>query len=307
MTKLIATSVVRGAHQGESHGGVYLVDFEAETVHQPIDWNTMEIDWQGRGWDRGLRGIAFDGERIFIAASDEIFIYNPSFKLIESHRNRYLKHAHEIFVYERHLFITSTGFDTILTFDLDKNNFSRAFYIKTDGREIGVQPFNPHKDQGPMMLNKFHINNVYCDDGGMYISGLNTGGLLMFNGKNIGISATLPLGTHNARPFGEGIIFNDTQGNTVRYATPGREKDRAFGTPLYEENELINRDLGDDKLARQGFARGLCVISDTMIAGGSSPSTIALYDLEANKLKRTANLSMDIRNGIHGLEVWPYG
>ena len=36
-----------------------------------LDWNTMGIDWQGRGWDRGLRGIAFDGETVYIAASDE--------------------------------------------------------------------------------------------------------------------------------------------------------------------------------------------------------------------------------------------
>ena len=62
LTILVATSVVRGSRQGESHGGVYLVDFDADRAVQVLDWNTMDIDWQGRGWDRGLRGIAFDGE-----------------------------------------------------------------------------------------------------------------------------------------------------------------------------------------------------------------------------------------------------
>jgi hypothetical protein len=57
LTKLIATSVVRGGHQGESHGGVYLVDFDDQSNQQVIDWDTADIDWQGRGWDRGLRGI----------------------------------------------------------------------------------------------------------------------------------------------------------------------------------------------------------------------------------------------------------
>ena len=56
MTILIATSVVRGSRQGESHGGVYLVDLDNQRVRQPIDWNTADIDWQGRGWDRGLHG-----------------------------------------------------------------------------------------------------------------------------------------------------------------------------------------------------------------------------------------------------------
>ena len=62
MTILVASSVVRGSHQGESHGGIYLIDLERERVVQTVDWNTADIDWQGRGWDRGLRGIAFDGK-----------------------------------------------------------------------------------------------------------------------------------------------------------------------------------------------------------------------------------------------------
>ena len=64
MVKLVTTSVVRGSHQGDSHGGVYLVDLDKQEVVQSIDWNREDIDWQGRGWDRGLRGIAFDGERV---------------------------------------------------------------------------------------------------------------------------------------------------------------------------------------------------------------------------------------------------
>ena len=121
MTTLIATSVVRGSHQGESHGGVYLVDFDDHSIQQVIDWDTADIDWQGRGWDRGLRGIAFDGERVFIAASNELFVYTPDFELLGSYRSPYLMHCHEIFVHERRLYLTSTGFDSILGFDLDQN------------------------------------------------------------------------------------------------------------------------------------------------------------------------------------------
>ena len=32
------------------------------SLRSGVDWNTVDIDWAGRGWDRGLRGIAFDGE-----------------------------------------------------------------------------------------------------------------------------------------------------------------------------------------------------------------------------------------------------
>ncbi len=67
---LIATSVVRGSEQGESHGGVYLVDPASQSVHQVLDWNTADIDWSGRGWDRGLRGIEIWNGEVYIAASD---------------------------------------------------------------------------------------------------------------------------------------------------------------------------------------------------------------------------------------------
>jgi len=40
--------------------------------------------------------------------------------------------------------------------------------------------------------------------------------------------------------------------------------------------------------------------------GGSSPSTIALHDLERASTRSVVTLSHDIRNAIHGLEVWPF-
>ena len=83
--KLIATSVVRGAQKGQSHGGVYTIDFKSQAVEQHIDWNTSEIDFAGRGWDRGLRGIEFTDDLVWIAASDELFAYTPNFDLVASY------------------------------------------------------------------------------------------------------------------------------------------------------------------------------------------------------------------------------
>ncbi len=43
-----------------------------------------------------------------------------------------------------------------------------------------------------------------------------------------------------------------------------------------------------------------------MIFVGFLPSTISIFDLTNKKRLASVNLSMDIRNAIHGLEVWPY-
>jgi hypothetical protein len=77
--------------------------------------------------------------------------------------------------------------------------------------------------------------------------------------------------------------------------------------PRYPADELTHTDADDSGIARQGFARGLCVLSDSQVAGGSSPSTITVYDLGANETLLSVNLTRDVRNAVHGLEVWPYG
>jgi hypothetical protein len=296
---------VRGSRQGESHGGLYLIDFDSRTVVQTLDWNTMAIDWQGRGWDRGLRGIAFDGEVVYVAASDELFAYTPDFRLIGSWRNAYLKHCHEICRHERMLFVTSTGFDAVLGFDLDRRRFSWGLHIAPGGRDFVGQPFDPDARQGPPANNTLHLNNVFCAAGGMHISGLRTAGILLFNGRHIARWAGLPEGAHNARPFRDGVLFNDTQADVIRYASRGGE-DCALPVPRYPADQLTHTELDDSRIARQGFARGLCVLDEDLVAGGSSPSTITLHDFARRRTIRQVTLTLDVRNAIHGLEVWPY-
>ncbi|MBI2970135.1 MAG: hypothetical protein HYY36_05290 [Gammaproteobacteria bacterium] len=304
MTTLIATSVVRGSQQGESHGGVYLIDLDRERVSSPVDWNTVDIDWHGRGWDRGLRGIEFDGDKVYIAASDELFVYAPDFRPLASYRNSYLKHCHEICRYRRRLFLASTGYDSILGFDLDKGRFSWGLSIIYDEDGPRAQPFNPATDQGPLYSNKLHINNVFCNASGMYISGLRTGGILFFDSRRISRWIGLPHGIHNARPFRDGVLFNDSQADAVRFLS--RDSHHGFHVPRYSPDQLTHTDLDDTRTARQAFARGLCVIDEKLVATGSSPSTVTLHDLDHLKSVRMVTLSMDIRNAIHGLEVWPY-
>ncbi len=304
MTTLIATSVVRGTQQGESHGGVYLIDLEKQKVAQTIDWNKSEIDWQGRGWDRGLRGIAFDGDLVYIAASDELFVYTPAFDLITSYRNPYLKHCHEIFCFQRRLYLTSTGHDSILGFDLDEKRFSWGLQIRETGGEFSGTPFDPNSTTGPMPSNYLHLNNINCNTNGMYLSGLKTNGLLLFNGQKISKWVSLPSGVHNAQALGDGVIFNDTQANRLRFVTPSSQL--AFEIPQYNEAELTHTDIDNSRVARQGFGRGLCILEDGIVAAGSSPSTIALHDLTKKKTTRMITLSHDIRNAIHGLEIWPF-
>jgi hypothetical protein len=271
-----------------------------------VDWNTSQINFDGRGADRGLRGIALDGDDIFVAASDELFCYDRDFDIQSSHRNRYLKHCHEISRRKRQIFMTSTGFDSLLAFDLDQKMFVWGFHLMKLSDKWSGHTFEPRSETGPRPVNNFHINSVYVDDSGIYFSGLGTPALLHLNEAfEVTEVCSLPLGTHNARPFREGILFNDTASDAVRYV--GRDgRNQAFKVKTYPESEIQFSGIDDSKVARQGFGRGLCMVDERFVAGGSSPSTITLYDLEADMVVASVNISMDIRNAIHGLELWPY-
>ncbi|MFT4614081.1 MAG: hypothetical protein ACI9NT_001223 [Bacteroidia bacterium] len=304
MTCLIATSVVRGSNQGESHGGVYLINTDTDELFKPVDWNNVDIDWRGRGWDRGLRGIEFHDGKVYIAASDEIFVFDQGFQLVGSYRNRYLKHCHEMSIHRGHLFVASTGYDSVLGLNLDTECFDWGMSIATNGMAFVPRRFDPQSETGPLLLNKLHLNNVFCNAGGMYVSGLRSRALLRFAGENLGVVTTLPEGSHNARPFRDGIVFNDSRADTLRYESPDTRK--AWRVPRFADHKLTHVNKEDASIARQGFGRGLCVVSDQQIAAGSSPSTVTLYDLEEQRPQKVINLSMDVRNAVHGLEVWPY-
>ena len=306
LPKLILTSVVRGSQQGESHGGIYTVDFEHQQGEQHVDWNTSDIDFEGRGADRGLRGIAFDGDEIYIAASDELFCYDQTFKIQKSYKNRYLKHAHEIFRMERRLLLTSTGFDSLLSFNLDTKEFDWGFQLRKEYDQWTGHTFDPQTNLGPRLVNDFHVNMVHVDDRGIFLSGLHTDGLLFLTSSNeIKIVCELPAYTHNPQLWKDGVLFNDTASDCVRYV-PQQGQEQAYKIITYEEKDIQFSGIDDSNIARQGFGRGLCTIGNRFVVGGSSPSTVTLYDFEAAVVVGSVNLTMDIRNAIHGLEVWPY-
>jgi len=306
MTKLIATSVVRGSEKGESHGGVFLVDLEGQDVRQVMDFESTDIASEGRDRDRGLRGIAVDGETVYFVASDTLLAFTPNFKLIGSWRCPYLKNAHEMSIHERRLYITSTGYDSILAFELDDKKFVWALHIDLDRFTFSGSTYDPMGDDGPLLLNKLQLNNVHTNENGMYISGLKSGGLLHFNGEAINMSVTLPEGARNAQPYRDGVLFNDSEADAVRYASRSGEEDRALKVPTFDPAAIEQKASDESSVVRQGFARGLCQINERIVAAGSSPSTISLHDMQESKTLLSVNLSNDTRNAIHGLEVWPF-
>ncbi len=306
LPRLVATSVVRGNHRDKSQGGVYVVDFEKQTLEQLFDWNSGAMDFEGASGDRGLRGIAISDEDVLIAASDVLFRCDRSFRIKTFSRNRYLDDCHEICRYQDKVFLTSPGFDSLLAFDLGTKEYIWGYHlIRQYGRWTG-HTFDPRSNTGPVPVNDYHINMVHVDKTGIYFSGLRTNALLhLDNSMEVSVACSLPPDVHNARPYRDGVLLNDTESGCVRYA--GRDgKSLAFKTASYDEADIEFAGKDETGDLRQGFARGLCALGERFVAAGSSPSTIGLYDFEGEQRVGSVNLTMDIRNAIHGLAPWPF-
>lgn len=324
---VIATSVIRSANQGDSHGGVHLVDLERSEHRQVIDWDDAKIDWEGRGGDRGLRGIALWGEEVYLAASDEVFVYSPEFEQLRSFTNPYLKHCHEIDVAGDRLHLTSCGYDSILVYDLVDRRFVAGYTVRNPAiqatldrlvrgatrgsvrRGPRLKPsysqFDPTGIGGPAPADRSHINSVTVRDDAILLSGTELGRLYRIDGGQLTAHGRLPTGTHNARPWKDGLLYNDTAHDQVCHRPRLRGRANAIEVPNYPLEALENVDKAAGN-ARQGFGRGLTMWQDRYLITGSSPATISVYDMKQRQTITRINLSMDIRNAIHGLEVWPF-
>jgi WD40 repeat protein len=283
------------------------VDLETDGITQVVDWNTTSIGWEGRGLDRGLRGIAFYQGNTFIAASDEIFVFDKNFNIVKSFRNQYLKHCHEISIAGGHLFLSSTGFDSVLVFDLMRERFIQGYCIRPHAalRMLQLTAFDPERPGGPAPADTIHINNVLYHDGKITVCGTGLLNILFIVNDKLSLGPPVPKGTHNAFLYDGCVLLNHTEADCIaRFDMHGNQL-RAAPVPRYNESHLLMSDIPRDH-ARQAFGRGLCVTENGLVIGGSSPSTITVYDIENEKIVKSVNLTMDVRNSIHGLEIWPY-
>jgi len=255
-----------------------------------------------------LRGIAFYQGLIYLAASDEIFVYDQQFKLLESFRNKYLQHCHEICIAGDTLYLSSTGFDSVLIFDLLSKKFVQGYCIRAKEvqGQFSFNHFDPNTGQGPLSGDTIHINSVYNHGRRLFISSIVIPNLMVITDDHkLNGYAPIPAGSHNARPFLEGVLLNDTAGEKVTYMDTNGTGLNSFPVFRHPEDSLEMTHLPQDH-ARQAFARGLCTSDNGWIFGGSSPSTISAYRLDAPEALKTVNMTMDIRNSIHGLEIWPF-
>jgi hypothetical protein len=152
---------------------------------------------------------------------------------------------------------------------------------------------------GPILNDTIHLNNVYVDENNVYISCAKFPFMFCIADDEINYYTKLPVWCHNARPFNNGVIMNDTYHNKIMFKSYAGHK-TFCDIVIYPEEELLHN--SNKKIARQGYARGLVVEGD-LVAGGSAPATVTIY--EKMQRKRVITMTMDVRDSVHGLSAVP--
>ncbi len=166
-----------------------------------------------------------------------------------------------------------------------------------------LRHFDPNSTAGPAPNHRFHINSVSAGPEALWFSGLRTPGLLRLDRQGLQVVAPLPEGTHNAQVLDGTLIYNDTESMRVCWIRDGRRID--VPVPDFDPATIINRERFASEVARPRFARGLCALGQGLIAAGSSPSTVSVYELRTGACLRQQNLSMDVRNVALPVDLRP--
>ena len=186
-----------------------------------------------------------------------------------------------------------------------KKKFHWALQVQSDDYQYRPRPFDPIGSEGPLFINKLHLRNIRCGESGLFISGSNTDGVLHFNGESIRMMAELPRGAQDARMFRNGFVFNDSRAGVLRYSgdNDGSE-DRALAVPYFDQSDHAPLDSDEDHMLKRGYGRGLCVLSGKVVAGGSTPAGVSLYNLKENKRLLTVRSTSSDPNtpAIHSLK-----
>jgi len=301
LPKIVASCAVRASNHGDTHGGLYVVDLETGLYDMVVKWN-QEIDFHGRGAERGLRGIVKHDGHYYVAASSNLLIFDKDFKVLENLQSPYLKYVHEICIDHKNvIWLASTGFDALIRYSLPKGRFVESYQINQGGG--GYTAFDPKRPDQITHRDTFHINSVKSYRDMVFFCGVQMNQLCSLGpGGKIIRHGAVPAGTHNAQMFSPGkFVMNHTQGHSIRVTDTNGRVLRSGQVRKLPKSELVNGDLKEN-IAQQPFARGL-LVTDQYIIGGSSPAMITVYDRQTMRKIKEIRMSNDIRYTIHAIEL----
>ena len=312
MTRLLVSTIVREAASLEISGYLYTVDVCENAVRERcpfIEAPMRDLDPNPRGGMRGARGIAVDGDEVFVANYSVVYRFDSQWRCIGVISNPDCADIHDIAIHEGSLWITSTRNDLLMEFDREGQLRARMNLRAADSlaelhhsgwwRSPEGIDFRDPRTHDKTRYDSLHVNGLsFGPDNSLVVS---LGQMASANGAQSGLlrldstgasamtwmqdDATVP--RHNALYLPEGMLLvNDTPRGEVVCLDPisGLEHKRI--------------DIG------AGYLRGLAQLDDGRIVTGAQQD-LALVDPRAPDAPCFIRLSHDARESVHSIAVLP--
>ena len=274
LPRVIVTTIIRTADINQTHGYIYVVDLEKESINRCIKWDNPDISYEGRGGERGLRGIEFYNDNIYIGSGTKLLEFDNNLEIKNSYYNKYLSDVHEIS-------------RNNLIYKICNKFFLPPLFTFKSFSNYDFMVFDPSTDTGPTSIHgridtQLHLNTVAPLDGKILFSGTNSNYQFSIENDNLKKYAVIPLGTHNVLPYRGLIIYNHTTAKKVIISNLHGIVKRSFKTVQFKPSELEHMS-NNAKEASPGWLRGLCIFKDKILISGTSPATIKVYDIVKKK------------------------
>lgn len=301
LPKIIASSVIRSACRGESHGGLYVCDFNTNTCEQKLDWNYPNIDWESGGGDRGLRSVLHYNDLLYCSGAKELFVFNKQFELVKRFSHRLIDGTHTMALHNEQIYMISNQLDSILVFDLKREEFIIGYRYNF---QEGLTIFDPSKHVVPRS-DSMHLDVVTIHDNHMCISGSQTPFLVEINLKDYSVRQEQIFyvgqhgGSHNLCHYMNGLIYNiATRGETCF------QKDKQVIIWKTPEPQKVDGYISRD-FAMKNYTRGMALYENYIFVG-TSPARIIMYDFNRKELPREIVISTDVKNSICGCSIYEW-
>ncbi len=330
--RLIATTVVRESTYGRQRSGwIYDVDWESGRVLEQLpvpDPRFPESDDNPRGGMRGGRGVAAVGSDILVASYDTLHRYGAGWELVERIEHPLLVGLHEIHWDGSALWVSATGIDAIVRVTLDgavtlawdPHASELAVELGLRARPDPVDGSVDYVRGAAPLVDQCHINGVtrFGDDTivncGLLRRPRGTGQRLVSRARwKLGVPQRGP----GSRPPGGSLVVRVGPDGAIDplLRLDGHDVPTHNGQLLDADRVVVNDSTANivrvfsvasgEPVAtipiEGAWLRGLCVVDDARLLVGTAPATLALVDLDEQRVVRRVALSVDPNEAVHGL------
>ena len=342
--RLVVTTIVREAPIAH-HGFVYVVDWDKKKLIHRFQPPPPRLKKLGpRGGSRGFRGITFVGDLCYVANHDSIFAYDSDWRLVNTISHPQFADIHEIEAVGDSIWVTSAGIDAVLKVT-SSGEIVEGHYLgelAPEARsELGIG--GRQVDHGADCREQLseigshvaHPNGLCLSGGRVYVTLYSPGAIISFDPLDLIWRDDRMYGVHSGRIAQGGRLLyvaasfqSEFQGIDLPTGEPAfrvsplgdRRDERALLGPirdllhrpifwhlpttfLLKRSPSVVRKLLPS--ARPGWTRGIAVLDEDYILGGSSPATISLINTRSGSIEGQFQLEKEIRHSVFAIAVDP--